>query len=81
MLTSLSLAVVSVRTGSIIKKTAPVKEKGALPPAQGGGVQPLQQQALKSPPSRQNNERLVFALVILGVWLLLQLVVFPRLGN
>ncbi|KAF0145321.1 MAG: preprotein translocase subunit SecG [Nitrospirae bacterium] len=49
MLTSLSLAVVSVRTGSIIKKTAPVKEKGALPPAQGGGVQPLQQQAPQAP--------------------------------
>ncbi len=49
MLTSLSLAVVSVRTGSIIKKTVPVKEKGAVPPAQGGGVQPLQQQIPQSP--------------------------------
>ncbi|TAL23956.1 MAG: preprotein translocase subunit SecG [Nitrospirae bacterium] len=52
MLTSLSLAVVSVKTGSIIKKTVPVKEKGALPPVQGGGmqpVQPLQQQAPQAP--------------------------------
>lgn len=53
MLTSLSLAVVSVRTGSIIKKTVPVKERGAVPPpVQGGGVQPLQpaqQQIPQSP--------------------------------
>ncbi len=46
MLTSLSLAVVSAKTGSVIKKTVPVKEKATIPPAQGpiqgGGVQPAQ---------------------------------------
>lgn len=55
MLTSLSLAVVSVKTGSIVKKTVPVKEKGAIPPSgpiQGGGVQPVQpsQQQVPSQP-------------------------------
>jgi len=47
MLTSLSLAVVAAKTGSVVKKTVPVKEKGAIPPvqipSQGGGVQPYQQ--------------------------------------
>lgn len=55
MLTSLSLAIVSVRTGSIIKKTVPVKEKGAVPsPVQGGGMQPLQpaQQQIPQAPAQ-----------------------------
>jgi len=51
MLTSLSLAVVSTRTGSVVKKAVPIKEKGTSPSApQGqtqGGVQPVQ------PPQQQ----------------------------
>ncbi len=46
MITSLSLAIVTSKTGSVIKKTAPVKDAGALPqtqsPLSGGGVQPVQ---------------------------------------
>jgi preprotein translocase subunit SecG len=46
MLTSLSLAVVSTRTGTVIKKTVPIKEKGtssSTPQGQTqGGVQPVQ---------------------------------------
>lgn len=46
MLTSLTLAIVSSKTGSIIK-TSPVKETGTMPPAQGGpvqggGIQPIE---------------------------------------
>lgn len=53
MLTSLSLAIVSTKSGSIIQKTIPVKEKGAAPanPVQGGGVQPVQ-------PSQQQVPRI-----------------------
>ncbi|MBI4690816.1 MAG: preprotein translocase subunit SecG [Nitrospirae bacterium] len=54
MLSSLSLAVVSAKTGSVVKKTIPLKEKGSVPPAQGpaqgGGVQPSQQ--LPSQPTK-----------------------------
>lgn len=58
MLTSLSLAVISSKTASVVKKTVPTipaKEKGAIPPLQGpiqgGGVQPVQpsQQAPLTP--------------------------------
>lgn len=55
MLTSLTLAVVSSKTGSIIK-SSPVKESGVMPPVQGGGVQPLdapQQQVPAATPAPQ----------------------------
>lgn len=46
MITSFSLAIVSVKTGSVIKKTVPIEEKRSIPPTtgpiQGGGVQPVQ---------------------------------------
>lgn len=51
MLTSLSLAVLSSRTESVVKKTAPVKEG----PIQGGGVQPVQpseQQPAQTPTAK-----------------------------
>ncbi|MEK7864577.1 MAG: preprotein translocase subunit SecG [Nitrospirota bacterium] len=55
MLTSLSLAIVSTKSGSVVKKTVPVKEKTDIPASQGpipgGGVQPSQpsQQPLQTP--------------------------------
>lgn len=56
MVTSLSLAIVSTKSGSVVKKTVPVKEKTDIPPAsQGpipsGGIQPSQpsQQPLQAP--------------------------------
>lgn len=56
MVTSLSLAIVSTKSGSVVKKTVPVKEKTDIPSSQGkipgGGVQPAQpsqQQPLKIP--------------------------------
>ncbi|MDP2277776.1 MAG: preprotein translocase subunit SecG [Nitrospirota bacterium] len=46
MVTSLSLAIVSTKSGSVVKKTVPVKEKTDIPSSQGqiptGGVQPSQ---------------------------------------
>ncbi|MEK7267205.1 MAG: preprotein translocase subunit SecG [Nitrospirota bacterium] len=46
MVTSLSLAIVSTKSGSVVKKTVPVKEKTGIPSSQGqipgGGVQPSQ---------------------------------------
>lgn len=46
MLTSLSLAIVSTRSGSVVKSAVPVKDKSGVPisqsPVQGGGVQPVQ---------------------------------------
>ena len=55
MLTSLSLAIVSTKSGSVVKKTVPVREKTDIPSSQsqipGGGVQPSQpsQQPLQAP--------------------------------
>lgn len=46
MVTSLSLAIVSTKSGSVVKKTVPVKEKTNIPSSQGqipgGGIQPSQ---------------------------------------
>lgn len=46
MLTSLSLAIVSTKSGSVVKKTVPVKEKTDIPasqgPISGEDVQPSQ---------------------------------------
>ncbi|HBG92770.1 MAG: preprotein translocase subunit SecG [Nitrospirae bacterium GWF2_44_13] len=46
MLTSLSLAIVSTKSGSVVKKTVPAREKTDIPSSQGqipgGGVQPSQ---------------------------------------
>lgn len=45
MITSLALAVVTSKTGSVVKKAVPIKEKGAVQPTQQGqpqgGVQPV----------------------------------------
>ncbi|MBI4684835.1 MAG: preprotein translocase subunit SecG [Nitrospirae bacterium] len=50
MLSSLSLAIVSAKSSSIMNKTVPVKEKGAAQvPFQGGGVQPVQPQQAPQP--------------------------------
>ncbi|RJQ40643.1 MAG: preprotein translocase subunit SecG [Nitrospiraceae bacterium] len=45
MVTSLSLAIVSTKSGSVVKETLPVKEKADIPASQGpisGDVQPAQ---------------------------------------
>jgi len=44
MITSLSLAIISVKSGSVVKKTAPVTGKTGIPESQGpiGGMQPAQ---------------------------------------
>jgi len=46
MITSLSLAIISVKSGSVVKKTVPVTGKTGIPTSQGpiqdGGVQPAQ---------------------------------------
>lgn len=42
MVTSLSLAIVSTKSGSVVKKTVPVKEKASQGQIPGGGVQPSQ---------------------------------------
>ena len=46
MVTSLSLAIVSTKSGSVVKKTVPVKGKTDIPSSQGqipgGGIQPSQ---------------------------------------
>jgi preprotein translocase subunit SecG len=43
MLTSLLLAIVSVKSGSVVKKTMPAEQKTSIP-AQQGPIQPGQQQ-------------------------------------
>lgn len=44
MLTSLFLAIVSVKSGSVVKKTMPAEQKTSIP-SQQGPIQPGQQQA------------------------------------
>jgi preprotein translocase subunit SecG len=57
MLTSLILAIVTAKGGSVLKRTVPVQQQGSMPipagPVQGKGTQPvapLQQQAPQLPP-------------------------------